>query len=226
MLLSPILLASCSSPPASPDPVTQAPVETMEAGNDWQKIDQAGIEKFRKEFGAFEVGAGYVPDFAWREIKRLSKRMPLLTENGMNLTLDLGKRYTVKESGRYRTTSRYQLTDSKGRRRAEAESLIDVSNIGSKDLPDSLSVLYDTGTRSFFVAEDYTWSNRRFILMESTGPVKYLMLPEREAMPPHLRHSYIKGFKDGLVYFETEGRTYAMPIAQLKEESTLEFSIG
>ncbi len=228
-LLCPVFLASCVNarkPVAEaphPAPVPEPPPSSnTEAGTTTGDFEKSGIERFQREYSRYEVGAGYLPDFKWREFKNLSRQMTVLTAGERKLTLKIGQEYSAGHG--YRTTSRYRLSGIPGHQPVEAESLITTPDIGRKGRVEWAGVLYDMASGAFIVSEESYW-NQRIIIFEADGRVRYPVLPRREAIPPR-NHSSLSGYKDGLIYFTADGHNYAIPLEQLKEQTSPEYSIG
>ncbi len=215
-MLLPGLLLSCASPDRKP------------AAKNLEEEEALNIAAFQKQYAAHAVPGGAIFPFDRGEIGKFKKTQTLRKAGGMKLELQLGKRWL--ESGDFRTNSRYHLLNDKGRLLAAAESTLSLSDLEDGDNDNLLRSFYDPAAQALLVYEEMCWCVGRHILFERRAAsdewvVRYVYLPARASMNPTIRSTCI-GIQDAKVYFELDGRTYAIPFGELREEQDLRFSLG
>jgi hypothetical protein len=193
--------------------------------------NRRNAEIFRRQNAAFVVppeSAGPFDKVA--TLTKFQRRHTLLRAAGLELGLQLGKLVETSRAGVWRTTSRYVLSTTAGRKLAEAESLL----TGDDGLSDSgVSVFPDVAAKMVLFMEHRHGAPPRYIVLDAKSrteaAVHYVEVPLREQAsfsPMHFSLPNILGIRDGKVFLREDGQTYAFPIGGLKEGTSLQFPIG
>lgn len=106
--------------------------------------------------------------------------------------------------------------------------MLSSSDLEKDDNDNIIRVFRDSITGAVLVFEEVCWSTRRYVYFEPTKygwAVRFCYLPSRLSANPTIRSEAV-GLRDGKVYFEADGETYAMPVADLPEENDLGFGLG
>ena len=184
------------------------------------------IQEFEKKYAGFRVAPELLPTPNLRIMNNLRKA-PLWKNGSAEISLHLGER-TRSGSGRFRTSSRYELRGSSGVLLSSAESVLDSKDLDAPDLQPSVQIAFDPASRKLLIVEEHSWSVDRIILMSLDGnqdTVRYVNIPTRESLEP-FHHHEIVAFTDGKVFIKQDGAAFAFPLNALLADADLEYSIG
>lgn len=194
-------------------------------------------KEFRQKYAKYEVRKEDLPAFQLCRFSKLSKTLSFPSDDGRKLELTLGERWPVATNSIYRTESRYRLLDKDRRVLASAESIFALAD-RSADWKLDLIVLLDAVRHTCLIAEEQSWATFRYIVIRpshdsiaadpqhpSAWTVTYVDIPKR-ARPTPDGLAHLLGLHEDRVYFEEDGRYYALPIDSLERISDLAYGIG
>lgn len=184
------------------------------------------IRDYEQKYAAYRIAPDQVPASNLQKVVNL--RSPQLWKNASaELTLHPGKR-TKNDSGRFRTSSRYELRDRSGNLLGTAESVLAREDLGEPDLSPQVRVAFDPTSRKVLVVEEHSWSVERIFFLSLDGKgqeARYARIPTRQAIDP-VPHYEIVAFADGMLFIKQDGSYYAFPVEALPAETKLDYSIG
>lgn len=184
------------------------------------------IRDYEQKYAKQRITPEQVPATNVQKVTNL--RSPQLWKNSSaELTLRPGER-TKNDSGRYRTSSRYELRDRSGALLGSAESVLAREDLTASDLSPEIRVAYDSASRKVLVIEEHSWSVERVIVFSEDGKgqeARYARIPTRQAIDP-VPHYAIVAFAEGKVFVQQDGAYYAFPVEALPAETELDYSIG
>lgn len=202
---------------------------SIEQGSSYSNSEQSCIDEFRAEYRWYEIPHEGLPDLPRRLLDSIKPTQEVWRDAQRRLSLTLGPREAANAPRRFRTGSRYVLSNGGGAPHEVAESVLALEDVGS-DLGPAIriEVFSDPETQALLIVEEHSWSVNRLIVVTPelpSAPATLIRIPERRGESP-IRHYEVSGFRGGAVYVRQDGRNYRFPVRTLKQERDLSYSIG
>lgn len=184
------------------------------------------IQEFEQKHAAYRVTPESLPTPNLTKVPDLRKS-PIWTTSSATLVLHPGER-TREGSGRFRTTSRYELHGTSGALLSSGESVLASADLKDPDLQPSIRIAFDQTSRRILVVEEHSWSVERILVLAMDGrqePARYVRIPSRRSLEP-FDHYEIVAFSGGRLYIKQDGAAFAFPLDALQPYTDLDYSIG
>ena len=184
------------------------------------------IQDFERKYADYRIAPERLPASNLKKVSDL-KKVTLWKNSSVKLALHLGER-TGSGSGRFRTSSRYELRSASGALLGSAESVLVDADLKDSNSEPSVQIAFDPTSRKLLVVEEHSWSVQRIILLsidDGGEPVRYVRMPTRQSWDP-VGHYKIVAFLEGKIFVEQDNATFAFPLGALESDAELEYSIG
>jgi hypothetical protein len=200
-------------------------------------LQKQSIEKYRKQYKAYQTSATNLPSFDKIDIHRLTPKLSLYQRGELRLELVLGQRWATAQNAIFRTESRYVLT-KKNRILASAESTLATDDLAHHEKT-PIQVFFDAKRHACLIAEQQSWATFRYIIIQpapdrysygshhhSAWTVEYIEIPLPYSPYPQDGLPNILGLHDDHIYLKQDEQIYAFPAKVIPRITVLSYPMG